>query len=220
LVSSHSILKIQKFTFNYFSENTYILYDDTSECVIIDPGCCNTEEETELKHFIDSNHLTPVLLLNTHCHIDHILGNAFVSETYKLPLQINKEDLYVLNAGALVAEQYRIPYIASPQPGNFLVEGDIVTFGNTSLDIVFTPGHSPGSISFISHSDKFVISGDVLFQSSIGRTDLPGGSFETLENSIRTKLYTLPDYYTVYSGHGNETSIGVEKRSNPFVKGG
>lgn len=211
-------LHIQKFTFNYFSENTYLLYDDTLECAIIDPGCCNKEEETTLKNFITTNNLKPVLLLNTHCHIDHILGNAFVADTFKLDLHIHKKDLEVLIAGTVVADRYGIPYHPSPSPSVFLEEGETIKFGNTELAIVFTPGHSPGSICFINHKNKSVIGGDVLFQGSIGRTDLPGGDFETLANSIRTKLYTLPDDYLVFPGHGDETPIGVEKISNPFVK--
>ncbi|MFM9945633.1 MAG: MBL fold metallo-hydrolase [Bacteroidia bacterium] len=213
-------MQIQKFTFNYFSENTYVLYDETKECAIIDPGCCNREEENTFKNFIVSQGLKPLLFLNTHCHIDHILGNAFVADTYKLELQIHNEDLQVLSAGIGVALKYGIPYNPSPQPGVFLTEGQTVSFGTTILNIAFTPGHSPGSICFINTKSKSVIGGDVLFQGSIGRTDLPGGDFETLANSIRTKLYTLPDDYIVYPGHGDETTIGVEKIHNPFVKAG
>ncbi len=211
-------MQIQKFTFNYFSENTYLLYDETLKCAIIDPGCCNKEEENALKIFIASKNLKPILLLNTHCHIDHILGNAFVADTYNLDLHIHKKDLEVLNTGIIVADRYGIPYHPSPDAKVFLEDGETIRFGNTSLDIIFTPGHSPGSICFINHENKSVIGGDVLFQGSIGRTDLPGGDFETLANSIRTKLYTLPDGYTVYPGHGDKTSIGIEKISNPFVK--
>ncbi len=211
-------MKIQRFTFNYFQENTYVLYDSTNECVIIDPGCSNREEEKELVKFIEDKNLKPVLLLNTHCHIDHILGNAFVSITYGLSLHIHKNDLHVLNAGPRIAESYGFPYTPSPQPGHFLEEGQKINFGETVLDIVFTPGHSPGSVCFINHSEKVVIGGDVLFQGSIGRTDLPGGDFQTLADSIKARLYTLPDDYTVYPGHGGETTIGVEKITNPFVR--
>ncbi len=209
---------IQKFTFNYFSENTYLLVDDSGDCAIVDPGCCNTEEEKILEHYIATHKLKPVLLLNTHAHIDHILGNAFVADLYKLSLAMHKKDLEVLNAGARIAENYRIPYNPSPSPGVFLEEGDTLTLGSHTLEIVFTPGHSPGSICFINHAEKWVIGGDVLFEGSIGRTDLPGGNFEVLANSIRTKLYTLPDEYAVYPGHGNSTTIGFEKSNNPFVK--
>jgi len=213
-------MQFQKFTFNYFSENTYLLFDETGECAIIDPGCCNSAEEHELVSYIKSHQLRPVLFLNTHCHIDHILGNKFIAYTYNLDLQIHKEDLIVLNSGPSVAERYGIGYNASPQPAGFLEEGQSISFGNTILDIVFTPGHSPGSICFINHKTKIVIGGDVLFEGSIGRTDLPGGDFDTLANSIRTKLYSLPDDYRIFPGHGPETTTGVEKINNPFVKGG
>ncbi len=209
---------IQKFTFNYFSENTYLLIDDNLECAIVDPGCCNKEEETILSNYITTNNLKPKILLNTHAHIDHILGNAFVVDLYKIELAMHNDDLYVLNAGPRIAEQYNIPYNPSPEPSVFLKEGDILSIGSTALEIVFTPGHSPGSICFINHAQKWIIGGDVLFEGSIGRTDLPGGNFDVLANSIRSKLYTLPDDYTVHPGHGNETKIGFEKINNPFVK--
>jgi hydroxyacylglutathione hydrolase len=209
---------IKKLTFNYFSENTYILYDNTLECAIIDPGCCNKEEENHLFSVIKTLNLNPKLLLNTHCHIDHILGNAFVSKTYGLNLQIHKLDLPVLVAGVDVAERYGIPYINSPLPNSFIEEGQSIEFGKTVLDVIFTPGHSPGSICFINHNTKSVIGGDVLFSGSIGRTDLPGGNFETLVESIQKKLYSLNNDYTIYPGHGDETNIGREKIHNPFVK--
>lgn len=211
-------MKLKKFTFNYFSENTYVIYDETKKCAILDPGCCNKEEESELEEFIASAGLEPVLLLNTHCHIDHILGNSFVSEKYSLGLFIHKDDLPVLKAGTAVAGRYGIPYNESPLPTGYLEEGKGVEFGNTRLEVIHTPGHSPGSVCFINTSEKLVIGGDVLFRGSIGRTDLPGGDFNTLKRSIQEKVYLLPDEYTVYSGHGDETSIGQEKNTNPFVK--
>ena len=211
-------MHIKKFTFNYFAENTYVLSDESGECVIIDPGCCNSQEETVLSDYIISNNLRPVKLLNTHCHIDHILGNAFIANKFKLELLIHKDDLTVLNSGSVIADRYGIPYLPSPGPGSFLEEGEQVSFGINYLDIIFTPGHSPGSICFINHKNKIIIGGDVLFQGSIGRTDLPGGDFETLANSIRNKLYSLPDDFIVYPGHGDLTTIGVEKKSNPFVR--
>lgn len=211
-------MKIQKFTFNFFGENTYVLYDETSECVIIDPGCCNTNEEEILSDFITQNKLKPVLLLNTHCHIDHILGNAFIKNKYQIPFYINENDDSMLKAGSSIAQSYGISYNPSPLPDKFIGENDQLKFGNTVLEIVFTPGHSPGSICFINHENRIIIGGDVLFNGSIGRTDLPGGDFQTLENSITEKLYSLPENYVVYCGHGPETTIGFEKFNNPFVR--
>ena len=195
-----------------------MLYDDSKQCVIIDPGCSNDGEEKQLSGFIEGNQLKPVLLLNTHCHIDHILGNAFVAEKYQVPLYVHHDELMVLGAGAMVAGQYGFSYRPSPKPYAFLDEGEQITFGNTFLEILNTPGHSPGGVCFVNRSEKVIIAGDVLFQGSIGRTDLPGGNFSTLEDSIRKKLYTLDDDFTVYSGHGPETSIGQEKKHNPFIR--
>lgn len=211
-------MKIYKFTFNYFGENTYVLYDNTGECAIVDPGCCNNSEENILSEFIKKENLKPKYLLNTHCHIDHILGNAFVKEKYKIPLLINKNEEPVLKSGISISQAYGISYNPSPSADSFIDEQDEVKFGDTTLKIVFTPGHSPGSICFINHRIKAIIGGDVLFNGSIGRTDLPGGDFQTLENSIIKKLYTLPDEYIVYCGHGEETTIGFEKYNNPFVR--
>ena len=212
------MITIQGFTFNPFSENTYILFDETKECVIIDPGCCNREEQEQMVEFIKEEGLKPVRLLNTHCHIDHVFGNSFIAKKYNLGLEIHEEDLQTLHSLPQVSHLYGLNAEESVEPSNFLKEGDQVKFGTSTLDIVFTPGHSPGSISFISKEDKLVVSGDVLFYGSIGRTDLPGGDHETLLTSIREKLFTLDDDFVVFSGHGQETDIGFEKENNPFLK--
>ncbi len=209
-------MNIKSFTFNAFSENTYILYDETKECTIIDPGCSNVAECKEMSDFINENHLLPVKLINTHCHIDHILGNKYISETYRLKLTAHKKEAQVLQFGVQTALMYQISYDPSPAIEIFIDEGDTITFGKSSLNVLFTPGHSPASISLLSIDAKMLISGDVLFQGSIGRTDLPGGNFETLTRVIRSKFFTLPDETRVYSGHGDPTTIGVEKMTNPF----
>lgn len=212
------MITVKSFCFNSFDENTYVLYDSTRECVIIDPGCHMKEEEREISHYIAMHHLIPVRLLNTHCHIDHILGNYYISNLYQLPLETHQLELPVLESSAYVSKLYQINLTPSPEPASFLNEGDVVNFGVSSLKVLFTPGHSPGSISFYSEADKFVISGDVLFERSIGRTDLPGGNFDTLIESISNKLIPLGDEVIVYSGHGNSTTIGSEKRMNPFLR--
>ena len=209
-------MKIQSFTFNAFDENTYILYDDTKACIIIDPGCSNEDENREISDFISANHLIPVKLINTHCHIDHILGNKFISSKYVLKLTAHKKEAQVLSFGIQTAMMYQISYDPSPEIEIFIDEGDIITFGNTTMHVLFTPGHSPASISLLNKEEKILISGDVLFQGSIGRTDLPGGDFETLTRVIKTKFFTLPDETIVYSGHGAPTKVGIEKRTNPF----
>jgi hydroxyacylglutathione hydrolase len=211
------MVTIKSFCFNPFSENTYILSDETGECIIIDPGCHIAEEEQELQSYIVKNKLRPVKLLNTHCHIDHVFGNPFVAETWKLPLEINAMDEKVLESFPRVCEMYGFNGKIQPEPVLTLEEGKQVKFGNTTLDIFFTPGHSPGSVCFYNAKEKFAISGDVLFQGSIGRSDLPGGDHETLVKSIKEKLFKWPDDVKIYSGHGGVTTIGIERRSNPFV---
>lgn len=211
------MIQVDFFTFNPFQENTYILSDETKECVIIDPGCYESFEKDELKVFIETQKLKPVKLLNTHCHIDHVLGNNFIAGKYKLQLELNFLEIPLIRAVSDYAPQYGIFCEPPPEPFAMLNESDVVKFGNSELKILFTPGHSPGSICFYSETDKIIISGDVLFQMSIGRTDLPGGDYDTLLKSIREKLFTLPDEVEVYPGHGPKTSIGFEKRNNPFL---
>ena len=212
-------MKIEKLTFNNFMENTFIVYDQTKECIIIDPGCYSEEEKNKLLSFIKSNKLKPTLLINTHCHIDHIFGNNFVNKIWDIELAINKLDLEILNSAHLVAQSYGFNnYEPSPLPSKYIKEGDFITFGQSRLDVIFTPGHAPGHISLYSQKDNFIISGDVLFMNSIGRTDLPGGDYETLIKTIKTKLLTLPEKTKVYCGHGPDTTIDNEKKNNPFLK--
>lgn len=212
--------QVHYFTFSPFAENSYIIYDETKECIIIDPGCYTNEERQTLQKFIRDNQLKPVRLLNTHCHIDHVFGNRYVAETYGLALEIHEGELPVLESVATVAQMYGIPNVQQspdPDPNKFIKEGDTIEFGNTSLKVLFTPGHSPASVSFYCEADQFVIGGDVLFQGSIGRTDLPGGNYDTLMQSIKNNFLTLPDNTVVYSGHGNPTTVERERQSNPFI---
>lgn len=211
-------MNVAIFTFNPFQENTYVLYDESLECVIIDPGCYEGSEKLELDNFIASNRLKPVRLLNTHCHIDHVFGNKFCSEHYKLELEIHRGELPVLKSVPMVCEMYGIPYPEpSPMPGKYIEEGDVISFGHSKLETLLTPGHSPASISFFCREAKVLIAGDVLFEEGIGRTDLPGGDFDTLAASIREKIYPLGDDVKVYPGHGSDTTVGWEKKHNPFV---
>lgn len=211
------MLQQKSFVFNLFGENTYILYLETGEAAIIDPGCSDSAENRKLADFIRSNALKPVLLLNTHAHIDHVLGNDFVYREYGLKPYLHKDDLQILEALVYSSTFYGVNATASPEPQGFLNEGDMVKLGNEELRVIFAPGHSPGSICFYSAEHKILWCGDVLFRESIGRTDLPGGDFDTLEHHIKSKLFTLPDEVTVYSGHGPATTIGHEKKYNPFV---
>jgi glyoxylase-like metal-dependent hydrolase (beta-lactamase superfamily II) len=212
------MLQVQSFEFNPFQENTYILWDDTKECVIIDPGCSDREEEEVLTKFISENNLKVKLLLNTHCHIDHVLGNWFIKKTYRVPLLIHQKDDVVLKAVKVYAPNYGFPAYQEAEVDGFLEEGKPVQFGNINLQVLFVPGHAPGHVAFYHEDQKLVIGGDVLFYNSIGRTDLPGGNYDTLIQSIHQKLFVLPDDVIVYPGHGPETSIGSERKTNPFCK--
>jgi glyoxylase-like metal-dependent hydrolase (beta-lactamase superfamily II) len=206
------------FEFNPFAENTCVVWDETGECVIFDPGCYTPEECRELQEFIADNRLRPVRLINTHCHLDHVFGNPFVVKTWGIGLEIHEGELPVLARFEQVCQMYGVPFSeAQPMPVNFLSGGEVLTFGNTRLKILDTPGHSPASISFYNEAEAYVIAGDVLFYESIGRTDLPGGHFDTLIKSIRTQLFTLPDETIVYPGHGPTTTIRHEKEYNPFL---
>jgi len=210
-------MHVASFTFNDFAENTFVIYDDSKECCIIDPGCNNSNEESQLVDFIETNNLKPVKLLNTHCHIDHVLGNKLIREKHHLPLISHQGEQVVLDNMQQVARMYGIAYKPSPNISEFLDEGDTLEFGNSKLDVYFTPGHSPASISFFHNQSRQLIAGDVLFQNSIGRTDLPGGNYDTLIQNIKLKLFPLGDDVIVYCGHGPSTTIGAERKSNPFL---
>ena len=212
------MLRVKEFVFSPVQENTYVIYNVSGQCCIVDPGCYFGNERNELKDFISENGLHPKYLLNTHCHLDHVFGNKFVYETWGLELHLHEKEKQVLDFAVQSGLNWGLPFDNYSGPLHWLKERDIVSLDEDELRVIFTPGHSPGHISFYCEKQQFILSGDVLFRSSIGRTDLPGGDFATLEKSIREKLYVLPDEVIVYSGHGPATSIGVEKKSNPFVK--
>jgi hydroxyacylglutathione hydrolase len=212
------MIQIQSFTFNPFAENTYILYDETGEAIVIDPGCYEKRERDTLDDFIAGHALKPVKIVNTHAHIDHVLGVAAVKRKYGIPFYLHKLEEPLLHAVKSYASNYGFAQFDEPEIEFTLKEGDEVSFGNSSLKIIFVPGHAPGHVAFVSEDQHFVIAGDVLFRQSIGRTDLPGGNFETLIHSIRTQLFTLPDDYAVYAGHMEPTTIGYEKKNNPFFR--
>jgi hydroxyacylglutathione hydrolase len=211
------MIQVKSFTCNPYQENCYLLYDETLECVIVDPGMYTGDEQNALLKFIAENKLKPVLLLNTHCHIDHVLGNKFVYDTYGLLPQFHEGELPMLTAVVSYAPQMGIRYEVSPLPEVYLEESGTIEFGSSKLELIFAPGHSPAHLCFYSQEDQFLIGGDVLFYQSIGRTDLPGGNHAQLLKNIREKLFVLPDECTVYPGHGPATSIGFEKENNPFL---
>lgn len=213
-------MKVKIFEFNPISENTYVAYDDTKECVIIDPGCFFPDEKSQLLDFILDNELVVKHLLNTHLHFDHVFGNNFIHEQFNLDTEANKGDEFLLEQLPTQLQMFgfkeevdRIPKI-----GKYLNENDIVTFGKQRLVVFQIPGHSPGSIVFYSQEAGCVFVGDVLFRGSIGRTDLAGGDHRGLIEGIKKKLLTLPRETVVYSGHGPLTTIGDEMKSNFYLQ--
>ncbi len=207
-------LSIQKFTFSPFQENTYIVHDG-NDCVIIDPGCYEQHERDTLTTFIERENLTPRALLLTHGHLDHVFGCDFVKKKYGLDVYLHEKDLFTLEMGERSAALYGIPGFVQPETPNKLLKGDeLLEFGSIRLQVAFTPGHCVGHVVFINYEDDFVINGDVLFAGSFGRTDLPGGDMEVLKKTIFEVMFALPETMTVYSGHGDETTIGQEKRTN------
>jgi glyoxylase-like metal-dependent hydrolase (beta-lactamase superfamily II) len=211
------MLEVFKFTFNPFQENTYLLSTENGDCAIIDPGCYDNREEEILKKAIEEKGLKPKLLLNTHCHIDHVFGNEFIHRTYGLKPMIHPQEEIVLDSVPRVAEMYGLNY--SPSPKAEFYDSEEIKLGEELLKILFVPGHSPGHVAFYSENNKTLISGDVLFRQSIGRTDLPGGNMDRLMRSIANEIIVLPDDTAVYAGHMEDTSIGEEKSSNPFLRG-
>lgn len=211
------MIHIKTFVFSPIQENTYVLYSDNKDCIIIDPGCYFDEEKNSLAQYIDNNQLKPRFLLNTHCHLDHVFGNKFVAEKYQLTPFIHAEEKIVFDYAPTAGLMYNLPFDHYEGPLQFLQEGSEINLGNSMLKTFFTPGHSPGSVSFYNESQSFIISGDVLFKNSIGRTDLPGGNIDVLLKSIKSKLQLLPKNTIVYSGHGDSTTIGEEESNNPFL---
>jgi glyoxylase-like metal-dependent hydrolase (beta-lactamase superfamily II) len=210
-------MNISVFSFNLFAENTYILFDDTNEAIIIDPGCYSGDEKQILLQFIDKNNLKPIAILNTHCHIDHILGVDFLKNYFKIQFWANKNDQYLLDDIFEAAKFYNFKLDQIPKIDRNITEKDKIHFGNQTLDVLQVPGHTKGHLAFFSKQDQFVLTGDVLFKDTIGRTDLPGGNLEQLMNSLYSKILPLGDQVIVYPGHGPATQIGFERKDNPFL---
>lgn len=202
-----------------FPVNCYVLSDETKEAVIIDPGCFYEEEKQTLKNYINSNELTLKHLLNTHLHLDHIFGNPFVLEEFGLKAEASQADEFWLEQAPKQSRMFGFQLKEEPVPlGKYLHDGDIISFGNTKLEAIHVPGHSPGSLVYYCKEEHSMFSGDVLFQGSIGRADLAGGNFDELREHICSRLFTLPNETVVYPGHGAPTTIGAEKQNNPFFR--
>lgn len=212
-------MKIKIFEFNPLGVNTYVLYDETGECIVVDASCFFPDENELLLNFILDNNLVVKHLVNTHLHFDHVFGVNFMASQFGLKLQAHRDDIFLLEKMSeqlqLFGFNTNVNY--TPEVGRYLSENDVISFGEQQLKVLHVPGHSPGSIVFYNEKEQFAVVGDVLFNGSIGRTDLLGGNFEQLIEGIRTKLFTLPDKTEIYPGHGPKTTIGREKRDNPFV---
>jgi hydroxyacylglutathione hydrolase len=211
------MITITSFTFGPLAENTYLLHNENGELVIIDPGCYTAAERKVVSDFIAENKLSPKLLLNTHCHLDHVFGNKFIAGNWNLSPWLHAAEQPVLENAPLSGLQWGLPFDGYTGPLHFLREGDIVSLGDDTLKVIFAPGHSPGHCCFYCSGQQFLIGGDVLFRMGIGRTDLPGGDFDVLLNSIRRQLFTLPPETIVYPGHGEPTTIAFEMKHNPFL---
>ncbi|MBD1430821.1 MULTISPECIES: MBL fold metallo-hydrolase [Sphingobacterium] len=214
------MLTIETFTFNPYQENTYLIIDDSNNhCIIVDPGMHTVQEQNYFKEHLDKGNLTPVLLLNTHCHIDHVLGNRFVFDNWGIVPNFHEAEVPVLVSVENYAPQMGFRYETSPIPESFLEDKETISFGDHHIESILAPGHSPGHLCFYLEEIKSLIGGDVLFRNSIGRSDLPGGDHQTLLKSISTRIYTLPEDTEVFPGHGSTTTIGFEKQTNPFIRG-
>lgn len=212
------MLKVNSFVFNPFGENTYILYDETKECVVIDPGCYSVSEENALFGFIDSHQLKPLMVINTHGHVDHVVGNNAVKRRYGIKVAAHpdtKADFTQAKRQAVWLGFQPVGDIDLPDVD--LRDDEQIKIGDGFLEVICTPGHARGSVSLYAPVEGWVFTGDALFCHSIGRTDLPGGDFDTLRESIRTRLFKLPDDTDVFCGHGESTTIGEEKDFNPYV---
>jgi hydroxyacylglutathione hydrolase len=211
-------MKIYRQVFSPIQVNTYVITALGQECIIIDCGAYGEAEEQKLESFLSTHDITPALLLNTHCHLDHVFGNGFLYRKYGLKSRFDSKDNYNLLGASEHALLFGLSMEEPPSPGFYLKDGDIVGLNDMDFEVISVPGHSSGSIAFYSASEGIVFTGDALFAGSIGRTDLEGGDYETLLKSISTRLFTLPPETVVYPGHGPETTIGQEKETNPFFR--
>lgn len=209
-------MKIQSFVFNPFYENTYIISDDEGISFVVDPGCYEEHEREEISDYIETNKLHIVGVYNTHCHIDHVLGNYFIKSKYSVPVHIPVDEQEVLRSVAVYAPSWGITGFDDHQADKLIPNEGIIEIGQLSFEIIHSPGHSPGHLAYYHRDSNVVIAGDIIFRDSIGRTDLPGGNHEQLLQNIRTKIFTLPDETKIYSGHGPSTTVAYERANNPF----
>ncbi|HPD64804.1 MAG TPA: MBL fold metallo-hydrolase [Bacteroidia bacterium] len=212
------MLKVKKFIFNSFGENTYLVYNTSGEAVVIDPGMSDSGEEKQFISFLNDNKLKIIGLINTHCHIDHISGNRFIADTFQVGLSAHQGEMLNIQIADQQAVLFGMPKSNTPVISEFLEEGDEIKIDESSLKVLHTPGHTRGGISLYAEKEGFIVCGDLIFRGSIGRVDLPGGDYDTILKSIMMKIFTLPENTIIYSGHGDETTVGFEKKFNPFFR--
>lgn len=211
-------LKIKQFVFNFFQENTFVVSDESGNAVIIDPGCYTPEEEKQLQNHIHENHLRPAAILLTHGHIDHIIGVPFCTSEWGIPLAMHPGDRHLLTQAPVYSQMFGFSVPTLPEPAKWLSEEEFFQAGNISFQILHVPGHSPGGIALYAREGRLLFAGDILFNGSVGRSDLPGGDHDLLIRGIRQKLLSLPGETLVWPGHGPSTSIEAERIANPFLQ--
>jgi hydroxyacylglutathione hydrolase len=212
------MVSLKTFCFNLFDENSYLIFQPGGDCVFVDPGNYENEEFDTVRKFIEDQALKPRMIINTHCHVDHVLGVVKLKNHYKIPFFIHRLEMPVLTSVRIYAPTFGLSNYCEPRPDGFLVEGQIINIADSSWEVLLVPGHSPGHIALLERTLGKCLTGDILFRESIGRTDLPGGNYNTLIKGIKEKLFILPDEVEVYSGHGPGTTIGYEKENNPFLR--
>ncbi|MDF1570978.1 MAG: MBL fold metallo-hydrolase [Bacteroidales bacterium] len=212
------MIQLKKMVFNSFQVNTYIIYDETGECIIVDPANYEPVEDQALSAFISEHNLVPVLNINTHCHIDHILGINHVKQAFNVPFRAHENEEKLLSNAPLMGKVFGFNVGHLPAIDHFIGHGEVIAFGNSELRAIHVPGHSAGSLAFYAPGGEFAITGDALFAGSIGRTDLPGGDYDTLIASISSNLFSLPPATTIWPGHGESSTIGDEIANNTFFK--
>jgi hydroxyacylglutathione hydrolase len=211
------MIRIAHFVFNELGENSFVLYDDSGKCLIVDPGCTDPKQQQKLKKFLHDKTLIPEYILLTHGHFDHVSGVAWAKSAFSCPVAMHRDDLFLLNNATQHAGLFGFTVDPPPVPDRYIIDGEVVAFGNSEISIIHVPGHSPGSVCLYSANDNLLICGDVLFSGSIGRTDLFGGDHALLIRGIREKLMVLPRETVVWPGHGPKTTIGHEYDTNPFL---